>query len=226
MNLDNSILNLGLCLVRIRDEKLYLRLGLPHMSAYVMALAEETKKNRSSIYKWLAIGEIFLKYEEKLRSIGFGPLNSPSKLPYLERALARGPEDLVYSYLMEMNQRDFAHYAKTGKTKGPAVLDQKMDELLPEPSSLMKEVSGKEEFTIYYQETWAVKVNKALTKNVIKWIRMAIQLAFNALDRKGSVTAVHLDSIRELIRFNVIAAEAREKMQAEMRRGKKKPLSN
>ncbi|MCL2094397.1 MAG: hypothetical protein FWH12_09435 [Treponema sp.] len=220
-DVDQSILALGLALYRVKTEKLYKALGYKNLSAYMEALALALGRDRSCVYKWLKIGKIYVIYQKELSQIGFSHRNGPTKLPYLERALERGPQRLVFTYLMEMNQRDFAHFAKTGRAKGPAVYDHRMDELLPGPNSPFKEEKGKGESTIYYQEAWAVRMNSTLSARVKRWLRMSIQLAFNALDRKGSVTAVHLDSERELKLFNVIAHEARVKMREDIAREKK-----
>ena len=109
-----SILTMGIGLARIKSENLFKKLKFRNMSAYVDGLCEETKMERSCIYGWLGMGEAYIKYRSELEMIGFTDQDGPSKLPYLERALAVGEKDEVFNKLKEMSLREFADYAKSG----------------------------------------------------------------------------------------------------------------
>ena len=60
------------------------------------------------------IVEAYIKHRNDLEIIGFSDSNGPGKLPYLERALAVGERDEVFNNLMNMSQREFADFAKSG----------------------------------------------------------------------------------------------------------------
>ena len=144
-----------------------------------------------------------------MKSAGFTGNDSPTKLPYLERALQRNPKDQVFNSIKKMTQREFAEYAKSGK----------------------KNVSGNEGEDLCDCETitnWghsfsyrgkeAARVNKKLPRKILKMLLPAIRLSFNALDKKSYVVAVHLKNYKEYEKFQDIAIAAREKMRIQMSR--------
>ena len=216
--LDHSILSIGLSLVKIKREKLFREMGFRNISAYVAYLTEQSKKNRSSIYKWLQIGEIYLKYQDDLAGVDFSGSDSPTKLPYLERALAGNPKDEVYINLKKMSQREFVSYAKHNNfAKATGSGDHVNENAINSPAESAQGLGQNETIndwghSFYYRGLEAVRVNKLLPRRILKMLLPAIRLSFNALDRKSYVVAVHLDSYREYIRFKDIAIEAREQM--------------
>ena len=218
--IDRSILSVGLGLAIIKTGKLYKRLGFKNMSAYVFYLIAETKRNRSSIYKWLQIGEIYIKYREKLEEIGFSGKDSPTKLPYLERALRIKPQKEVYDNIIDMTQREFADYARSIAT----IRDESPE--IPEEDALESvETMDGWGYSFYYRDKEAVRVSKNLRPSILNKLRSCIRLAFNSLDRNSYVIAVHLDNHREYRRFTTIALEAREKMRLEMRQRVREDMS-
>ena len=219
-NIEYSILYIGLALVKIKTGKLYRELGYKHMSAYVQHLVEETEKDRSSIYKWLQIGEIYLKYREKLDEIGFTSKDSPTKLPYLERALKNNPVKEVYENIKKMNQREFSNYARAmGNLAGnfQEVAENAIETTEEIVVDALDNPADEWGYTFFYKEQTAVKVNKKLSKRAYGMLLPAIRVALNALNRRGYVIAVHLDNHKEYVRYEKIALEAREKMRQEMR---------
>ena len=221
-DIDHSILSIGLDLVKIRDEKLFGDFGFPHMSAYVSFLVEQSKKNRSSIYKWLQIGEIYQKYKLELEKVGFRGNDSPTKLPYLERALAIFPKDEVFANIKTMTQREFASYAKHGsyaKSGGLAKGGEEKTFAAEDAALNRDEISEKADnwgHSFFYREIEAARVNKDLPRSIYRMLIPAIRLSFNALDKKSYVVAVHLDNYREYVRFLDVAVEAREQMRLSM----------
>ena len=210
--IDHSILSIGLGLVKVRDEKLFRDLGFPHMSAYVFFLAEQSQKNRSSIYKWLQIGEIYQKHRTDLEKAGFMGNDSPTKLPYLERALALHPKDEVFTNIKVMTQREFAVFAK-----GKAVKVTSTEEAALDSRDEISEKADTWGHSFFYRDMEAARVNKDLPRRIYKMLIPAIRLSFNALDKRSYVVAVHLDNYREYQRFSKIAVEAREQMRANMK---------
>ena len=199
-----SILSLGLDLVKIRNHRLYEDLGHKNFSAYVQYLVTESQKTRSSIYKWLKIGEVYLKYKDKLLEIGFSPRDSLTKLPYLERALKNKPQKEVYDNLMKMKQKEFSKYARSITENTSKIVEETEDEYC---------------YTFYYEEKEAVKVYKSMGENGINKMLPAVRLAFNMLKRGTFVWAVHLDTVKEWRMFKPMAIKARKeikrKLQAE-----------
>jgi len=208
--IENSLIYIGLGLVKIKTGKIFKNLGFKNISAYIRYLTEKTGKDRSSVYKWLQIGEIYTKYREELTEAGFNNKDSSTKLPYLERALRIKPEKEVYKNIVKMSQREFSDYAR-------GIIELK-DETQEEIQGYTEEIQEDMEHTFFYRGKEAVKVNKKQKKVVYDRLVSCVILAFNSLDNKGSVLAVHLKNDRELNIFEGIAKEAREKMRIEMKK--------
>ena len=213
----NSILAIGLDLLKIRDYRLYEGLGHKNMSAYVSYLVKESKKDRSSIYKWLNIGEVYIKYRDKLTEIGFTTKDGPTKLPYLERALKNNHEKEVYDNLMKMKQLEFSKYARSiveNISEAGVNSDLNSDE---NSHVNMEEREEKWGYKYFYKGRVAIKLNRKIGKNALRNLRPAIRLGFNILARGTSVCAVHLDSLEELKLYGPIAIKAREELQRGLR---------
>ena len=219
--IDHSILSIGLSLVTIKTEKLFKELGFRHMSAYVFYLAAQSKRDRSSIYKWLQIGEIYIKYQAELEKAGFSGNDSPTKLPYLERALMNNPKDEVFINIKEMTQRAFSAFAKSSDfaNAGDFALAKSNDfTKAPDISKVNTfEMSDSWGHSFFYRGIEAARVNKILPRRIYSMLVPAIRLSFNALDRRSYVVAVHLENYQEYIRFSDIAVKAREDMRVQMR---------
>ena len=214
-SVDNSILSIGLGLVRIKTEKLYRELGFRNMTAYVFYLTEQSKRNRSSIFKWLQIGEIYIKHKVDLEATGFGGNDSPTKLPYLERALRGNPKDEVFNNIKGMTQRAFTEYAKNeGADPIKSTVNAEDNNIEKNQSNEIVDNWG---HSFYYKGKESVRVYKNLPQRILKMLVPAIRLSFNALDKRSYVVAVHLDNYKEYIQFQDIAIAAREKMRDKMR---------
>ena len=218
--IDQSILSLGLALAEIRKKKLYKELGFNRFRSYLLFLSKESQRDRSSIYKWLQIGEIYLKHRGKLEAIGFTGRDGPTKLPYLERALAENPEEEVLGNLKTMTQREFALYARSERVISavhaadtPINLVDTSDEDLEE-TQIECETLNSWGHSFFYQGKEAARVNKNLPWRILRMLLPAIRLSFNALDKRSYVLAVHLNSYREYTQFKPIAIKAREDMRA------------
>ena len=208
--IENSLIYIGLGLVKIKTDKLFINLGFKNISAYIRYITEKTGKDRSSVYKWLQIGEIYTKYREELTEAGFNSKDSSTKLPYLERALRIKPEKEVYENIVKMSQREFSDYAR-------GIIELK-DGKQEESKGYTEEILEGMEHIFYYKGREAVKVNIKQKKVVYDRLVSCVILAFNSLDNKGSVLAVHLRNDKELNIFEEIAKDAREKMRIEMKK--------
>ena len=212
--IEYSIIYIGLGLVKIKTEKLFKNLGYKNMSAYVRYLVEITGKDRSSVYKWLQIGEIYTKFMEELTKAGFNSKDSSTKLPYLERALKINPEKEVYENIVKMSQREFSDYARGIKK----IKDEPMENLKQD----LIEKEDERGHIITYRGKESVKVYFRQGKEIYDRLILGIKLAYNSMDRKTYVLAAHLDNRKEYVKFEEIIMEAREKMREEMKERKKR----
>jgi len=194
-----SILTMGIGLARIKTEGLFRKLKFRSMSAYVDHLCEETEIDRSSIYSWLGMGEAYIKYGSELETIGFTDQDGPSKLPYLERALALGRKDEVFTNLKNMSLREFTDFAKSGNGTNPDAMP-------------FLEIRGN---TFYLQGQKAIIVNKNLGSKNTEMLTETVRVVCRALERGGTVVAVHLRSSKEADRFAIEAKRIRAKIQTE-----------
>ena len=197
-----SILSLGLDLLKIRNYRLYEGLGHKNFSAYVQYLVTESQKTRSSIYKWLKIGEVYLKYEDKLIQIGFSPKDGLTKLPYLERALKNKSHQEVYDNLMKMKQREFANYARS---------------IAENTAKNVEETEEEWGYRFSYKGKEAVWINRKIGKNFLDKMLRSIRLAFNILERRTYVLAIHLDTAQEWRLFKPMAIKARKELKRKLK---------
>ena len=238
----NAILYVSLFLVRIQTEKLFTHHGHKNMTSYIEKLAATLNVSRSNVFNWLRIGKIFLAFREELESRGFGQGEGVTKLPYLERALKNNPRKEVFDKLMTLNRRDFIAYARGVDTTG--ALSSKDEEeitaLLNErfmnnQENDTEELSLEKKYTIqkqkmknnnketlwffknkslYYKGGWVLSLNTRMPWNMLNMISRAIRVACNALDRKGAVLAVHLDTNEEMWRIQKPIIRLRDEMQS------------
>ncbi|MCL2092588.1 MAG: hypothetical protein FWH12_00180 [Treponema sp.] len=212
---DRSTLSLGLAMVRIKNQKLYLDYGCKSMHSYILALSEQSGKDRSSIYNWLSIGETFLGHQEDLARHGFSNQDS-SKLPHLAKALSQGPKDEVLSHLVSLSHRAFLRYARYGN-EAPAASTLPLSELGPEAPSHFPSPQippHTMDYSFIHGGKERALLRGGLGPRVFKMIFLAIHMAQNAIERGGTVVSVHLNSQAEKERFMEIAREARAQMRA------------
>ena len=110
-----SILAMGLGLAKIREKGLFKNLGCKNITAYIERLANENQMKSDTIFKWLRIGEAYIKYQSDLEQVGFTDSDGPHKLSCLESALAVKEKQEVFSNIKTMSVREFASYAKAAK---------------------------------------------------------------------------------------------------------------
>ena len=219
---ENSILSIGLALVKIKTERLFRNLGFKNMTSYVLNLAKKTERDRSSIYNWLNIGEIYLKYCKELENAGFSSKDGATKLIYLERALKNHPKKEVYRKIKAMTHRDFADYARLIIV----VIDD--DENALEIASENNENYLTEEiddwgYIFYYRKMKAIRVNKKLGRNVLSMLLFFIKAAFEIIEKKKSFgVVVYLENKREFEIFPDYAERAREEMRYDLQQWRQK----
>ena len=204
-SVDNSIIRISLNLVKIKSEKLYFGLGFDKMSQYLKNLIQATKKDRSSIYKWLQMGEVYVKYREKLERAGFNTMDSMTKLPFLERALKNNPQKEVYDNIVKMSQREFANYARS-------IVEINVD-ISESTDGMIREVEENKDHIFFYREKEAVIVRNIFGKRSLKNLLTLIRMAFNVIARKDFVVTVSLRNYNEYRKFIPIARKAKENLQ-------------
>jgi hypothetical protein len=57
------------------------------LNDYLEKLCDDMKIERSTAHNWLYIREAYIKYRRELDRIEFSDSDSPTKLPYVDRAL-------------------------------------------------------------------------------------------------------------------------------------------
>ena len=193
-----SILTMGLGLAKIKAKGLYKDLGFRSMLEYIDSLSIDTKMNRSGIYNWLTIGEAYIKHKTELEQIGFNESDGPTKLPYLERALALRQKEEVFDNVKNMSLRDFIDFAK----------GERADASAEAPHIIIK---GN---IVYIRGKRAIIVNKNLGRKTTDYIMEILQVACQALEKGGHIMPIFLRNKRDTKRFDLIY----ERIMAELQR--------
>jgi len=122
-----SILAMGIGLAKIKDKGLYIDLKNPKskkpfhsMNDYLENLCDEMQIGRSTAHDWLHIGEAYIKYRRELERVEFTDADGPTKLPYVDDALAIHDKREVFKAVKEMSLRAFQEFSKKEKSKGKA----------------------------------------------------------------------------------------------------------
>ena len=194
-----SVLAIGLALVRVKAEKIFLELNFRNLTAYIEDLARESKYDRATVFCWLKIGETWLKYREELQDMGYNEGNCPTKLAFLEKALEKRPRDEVFDNLLIMSFRDFRAYARGEKEKGKGKVP-------------FWEIRGN---ILYIEGQRAIIMNRSLGGRNTRMLIKAMKAACRALEQNGYLVAVHLNSPEEMRRFRVKAKRLRARMRGE-----------
>ena len=205
-----SILVMAVGLTRMREEKLYLKLGYKKFSAYLHSFAEEKKRSENQLYEWIKIGEVFFRYRQDLEAIGFDGTQGSSKLPFLEKALQKAPKEEVLSKLMTLSVRDFAAFAKPVKEGPPQ----------PRQAPGFKRVGN----TFYIGEREVLTMASDLTLDEEDMIRSAVRAALRALQRRGKFLVVHLRNSRERKEFRAEAIRIRREIRQRLKKEKERKL--
>ena len=192
-----SILAMGLGLAKIKSKGLFTDLGCRNMAEYIERLSDDTKMDRSSIANWLNIGEAYTKYREELLEIGFSDSDGPTKLPYLERALARRQKQEVFDSIKNMSVREFAAFAKGGPEEAA------------EDAPLVS-IRGN---TVYINGQLAIILSRNPGKRITAYFKKVIRVACEALEEGEVVLPIRLHNMKEARRFG----RAAERLKAKMR---------
>ena len=191
-----SILAIGIGLARIKSLGLFTDLNSRSMTEYIEHLSTETKMDRSSIYNWLNIGEAYIKYKDELDTIDFKDSDGPTKLPYLDRALASREKEEVFENIKNMSVREFANYAK----------------LKPESSAAdlpLVEIRGN---TVYINGKLTIILSKNPGKRITAYFRKVIKVACEALEKGEVILPVRLHNLKEARRFGRVAERIKQKI--------------
>jgi len=205
MGLHPSILAMCLGLEKIKSGDLYKDLDYESMAEYLLRLCEDNKINRSSVYKWLHIGEIYIKYQVDLEKAGFGDSDGPSKLVYLEQALGTREAQEVFAKIKECSVRDFIGFAQNPPGSFP-------DTHTADPSGPHWD-SG-----FYADGIPAVCVNRALDKPVYDYFRRVIREAVKAIEEEGFILPVLLKSRTEVRIYRRASARLLARMRKKMQK--------
>jgi hypothetical protein len=179
-----SILAMGVGLAKIKSRGLYADLRYHSMNKYIEALCEETQMYRSSIHNWLYIGEAYLNYRKDLERIGFSEADGPTKLPYVERALAIYQKKDVFKAVKEMSLREFRAFAR-GEAPGP------------QPESKIR-VRGNQ---VFIGDRPAVILDEGLDPRTRTYLEKVIVEAGEALEAGEVILPVRLYDTDEMRRF-------------------------
>jgi hypothetical protein len=192
-----SILAMGIGLAKIKAQGLYIDLRHHSMAQYLESLCEATKMDRSSLHNWLAIGEAYLKYRKELDRVGFSDEDGPTKLPYVDRALAIYRKQDVFRAVKDMSLRQFISFSRG--EEGPAALEE----------SAVR-VRGNQ---VWIGDRLAVTLDEGLDPKTRSYFEGVITEAGEALEAGEMLYITRLYDREELRRFE----RAAEKLKKELR---------
>ena len=184
-----SILAMSLGLAKIKANSLYRDLGFYNITQYVQKLCEETKMDRSNIFKWLRIGEVYLRYKNDLESAGFTDTDGPTKLPYLERALKKNQKQEVFDNIKNMSVREFASFAKGQTVTNRSAVRRGRWKI---------KIQGN---NIYVDGKLAVIISKKVDPRVSDYFMRVNRVVCEALEKERVMLPVLLRNLREVNHF-------------------------
>jgi len=186
-----SILEMGLGLAKIRSNRLFANLGHKSITSYIKCLSNDSKIDHSNVFNWLYMGEAYIKYRYELEKIGFSDSDGPTKLPYLERALAVRKKQDVFENIKTMSVREFINFAK--------------GDFIARQSDMPYVIfSGN---VVYIQGKRAIILNKNLNRRTTAFFIKVIEVACEALDKGGVIMPVFLRNMRDARRFGHAAEQ-------------------
>jgi hypothetical protein len=191
-----SILAMGIGLAKIKARGLFIDLHYHSMAKYIESLCDEFQMERSGLHNWLYIGEAFLKYRKDLEKVGFSDADGPTKLPYVDRALALYQKKDVFRAVKDMSLRQFISFSRG---EAPAV---------PEESVIR--VKGNQ---VYIGDRLAVTLDEGLDSKTRGYLEGVIVEAGEALEAREVLYTTRLYDRDELRRFE----RAAEKLKKELR---------
>ena len=208
-SIDQSNLSISLALFKIKSEKLYIKLGFSKMSKYIKNLVEKSNKDRSSIYNWLQIGEMYIKYRKELEKAGYTSKNGLTKLLYLERALEEYPKRDVFNKIISMTQREFANYARLT----PEV-NEKIEKYTRGETKVRR---NKKNHRFIYRGIEAAILNRDIGSKAFEWAALALRTIFYALHKNNSVIIVKLKTELEYRKLLPVIKNTRKAIKNEMK---------
>ena len=195
-----SILSLGLALAKVKAEGLFKTLGYKSMTSYIRRLSDECQMDRSSVFNWLYMGQAYIKYQAELEEAGFGDNDGPTKLPYLERALAKNKRQEVFQNIKTMSVREFASYAKGPIERSAA------DEYPGEW------VTAEKGCNFYVNGMLAVTVSGKINRRVSAYLKKTLRVACENLEQEGTILPIQLRNRRDANRFGPAVEKLRIQM--------------
>jgi len=195
-----SILAMGIGLAKIKSNGLYSDLKFRSMNEYIEHLSDETKMERSGIFKWLYIGEAYLKHRSELEMIGFSDDDGPSKLRFLEHALTQRQKQEVFNKIKTMSLREFIDYAKGEPAKTA-------------DDTPYVSIRGN---NVYVEGKLAIILSKNIDKRVSAYFKKVIRAACEALEAEEVILPVRLNNRKEAKCFSRLAEQLKAKMRRNM----------
>jgi hypothetical protein len=192
-----SILAGGIGLAKIKERGLYADLGYHSNAQYLESLCEQTHMVRSSLHNWLYIGEAYRKYQKELEKIGFSDEDGPTKLPYVDRALALYQKKDVFRAVKDMSLRQFISFSRGEDAPSAA-----------EESDIR--VKGNQ---VYIGDRLAVTLDEGLDPKTRGYLEGVVVAAGRALEAGEVIFPVRLYDMDELRRFE----RAAERLKKELR---------
>ena len=192
-----SILAMGAGLARIKSKGLYRDLKCRSMTEYIDRLGDDCNMESSGIFNWLQIGEAYLKYRSELESVGFCESDGPTKLPYLDRALAIREKQEVFDNIKKMSVREFHSFSK-GEPAGPGT------------DAPFVSIRGN---TVFIDGKQAIILCQNMGKRNLAYFKKVINAACEALEEGGVILLVPLNDMKEARRLG----PAFERLKAKMR---------
>jgi hypothetical protein len=196
-----SILSIGIGLAKIKAKGLYIDLKYHSMAKYIESLCDEFQMERSGLHNWLYIGEAYLKYRKDLERIDFSDEDGPTKLPYVDRALALYQKKDVFQAVKDMSLRQFVSFSRGTP---PAA---------PEESSI--QVRGNQ---VYIGDRLAITLDEGLDPKTRASLEGVIVEAGEALEAGEVLYTTRLYDRDELRRFE----RAAERLKKDLRVNYKK----
>ena len=181
-----SILAMGMGLANIKTKRLYRSLNCDTMGQYIKRLCDDNKMDRSSLFRWLQAGEAYLKYQNELETVGFSDNDGPSKLIFLERALAVNQKHDVFDNIKNMSLREFISFAK-GSTE-------------TEDNSENWEVTIKGN-SVYINGKLGIIISKKMDRKAGTYFKKLIRMACDALEAEEVLLAVHVHNFGDIKRL-------------------------
>ena len=128
---------------------------------------------------------MFEKYENELNTVGFSDNDGPTKLPYLDRALAVREKQDVFEKIKTMSLREFVNFSKGDPDK-------------PSADEPYVSINGN---IVYIEGRRAIILNKDLGKRNTAYFKKVINVACEALDKGGVIVPVFMRNMKDARRF-------------------------